>query len=139
MMTYLKIKMMWQLEEKHFSMRRKEVVKGLFHFIVCDVDFLQMEVVWASVTTFKFSRILYYVFFLYNVEYSSNGGKEKKALMSWKDLALYQALSSFFSSREKGGEFYEIQHFSLLAKCGNKLSFVTCESTEALVATFFRG
>lgn len=62
-MTYLKIKMMWQLEKKHFSMRRKEVVKGLFYFIVCDVDFLQMEVVWASVTTFKFSRILYYVFF----------------------------------------------------------------------------
>ena len=59
--------------------------------------------------------------------------------MSWKDLALYQALSSSFSSREKGGEFYAIQHFSLLAKCGNKPSFVTCESTEGLMAAFFRG
>ena len=32
-----------------------------------------------------------------------------------------------------------IQHFSILAKCGDKLSCVTCDDTEALMGTFLGG
>lgn len=37
--------------------------KELFHFIICDVYFLQIEMIWASIARSKFSRILYYVCF----------------------------------------------------------------------------
>lgn len=69
-----------------------------------------MEMVRASVMSFQFSRILYYVcyfyiiYIIYNVKYSSNMGVKKwkkKTLISCKDSAFYQALIFLFD-REKG-------------------------------------